>query len=353
MTRLAVLSVADPLAPAGGETAGGPGQILALMDRALVAQGHRSVVVAAEGSRVAGRLVATPRISGTINDPAQAAVQVWYRKAIREALAHESFDLVHMHGSDFHTYLPEDGSHVLVTLHRPPQSYAEQVFRSRRPGTWLQCVSSWQQVRCPAGAALLPYIENGIPVERFETPVRHRKYALVLGRIHRAKGFHLAFDAARRAEMPLVLAGEISGKEHEEYFRRELTPRIEGQARFLGPVEAGRKRRLLAGARCLLAPCLEAEASSLVAMEALAAGTPVIAFPCGALREIVEHGRTGFLVNDVEEMARAIREVDAIDPEQCRAVARRRFSADRMTEQYLSRYAQLAGSPATHAFSAA
>ncbi|PWT89714.1 MAG: glycosyltransferase family 4 protein [Proteobacteria bacterium] len=353
MTRLAVLSVADPLSPAGGETCGAPGRILALLDRALMERGHRSVVVAAEGSRVEGRLLATPRVSGSIDGAAQAAAQAWYRKTIREALAHESFDLVHMHGADFHTYLPEDGSHVLVTLHRASEFYAEQVFRLRRAGTWLHCVSRWQEVRCPAGAALLPFIESGIPVERFDAPVRRRNYALALGRIHPGKGFHLAFDAARRADTPLVLAGELAGRPHEEYFQRELTPRIKGQARFLGPVKAGRKRRLLAGARCLLAPCLEPEASSLVAMEALAAGTPVIAFSRGAMAEIVDHGRTGFLVKDVEEMARAIRDVDSIDPQECRAVARQRFSADRMTEQYLSRYDQLAGSPATHAFSAA
>jgi glycosyltransferase involved in cell wall biosynthesis len=82
-------------------------------------------------------------------------------------------------------------------------------------------------------------------------------------------------------------------------------------------------------------------------MEALACGTPVIAFPAGALREIVEHGRTGFLVNDVYEMAEAIRQVDSIDPEECRRAARERFSADRMLQAYLSRYNSLASSSLT------
>jgi glycosyltransferase involved in cell wall biosynthesis len=91
-----------------------------------------------------------------------------------------------------------------------------------------------------------------------------------------------------------------------------------------------------------LVPSLAPETSSLVAMEALACGTPVIAFPAGALAEIVEHGRTGFLVRDIGEMAAAIGRSEAIDPETCRAAARTRFSRDRMVEAYVARYRALA-----------
>jgi glycosyltransferase involved in cell wall biosynthesis len=112
--------------------------------------------------------------------------------------------------------------------------------------------------------------------------------------------------------------------------------------RFIGPVGVSRKRRLLAGARCLLVPSLVPETSSLVTMEALACGTPVVAFPSGALPEIIEDGRTGFLVEGPREMARAMRHVEYIDREACRRAARDRFSAHRMIGGYMQLYTLLA-----------
>ena len=251
-----------------------------------------------------------------------------------------------MHGLDFHAYMPPAGVPVLVTLHLPPDWYPEAVFSPKRPQTWLHCVSASQQSHCPPSNALLPYIPNGVPLERLHTRVAKRGYALALGRICPEKGYHLALDAAVKARVPLVLAGELFRyREHEEYFAGEILPRLQnGTRRFIGPVGTPRKRRLLAGARCLLIPSLVEETSSLVAMEALACGTPVIAFPAGALGEIVEHGRTGFLVSDEHEMAEAIARADEIDPEECRRVACERFSGERMVAQYMDRYQRLAQS---------
>jgi glycosyltransferase involved in cell wall biosynthesis len=91
----------------------------------------------------------------------------------------------------------------------------------------------------------------------------------------------------------------------------------------------------------LLIPSIVQETSSLVAMEALAAGTPVIAFPSGALPEIIEHGKTGYLVSNVQEMAEAIGAVDKLDCDECRNAARRRFSAEKMWEQYAQVYRRI------------
>jgi len=108
--------------------------------------------------------------------------------------------------------------------------------------------------------------------------------------------------------------------------------------RFIGAVGGERKAHLLAGARCLLLPSLAPETSSLVAMEAIASGTPVVAWCSGALPEIVREGRTGFLVNSVEQMADAISRVESIDPSACRGEAERRFSSERIIADYLNLY---------------
>ncbi len=337
-----ILSVAYPLAPVRPDTAGGAEQVLATLDEALVRAGHRSIVVAAAGSRVAGTLVETPLADGPLDERARDRAWACHRDAIARALECHPVDLVHLHGQDFPAYLPPEGMPVLATLHVPRSWYPPEVLCLRRPRTWMHCVSASQRRTWPAHFPLLPEIENGIPLDRLRTHVRRRGFALALGRIAPEKGFHLALDAARRAAVPLLLAGEVYRyAEHERYFRNEIRPRLDAARRFLGPVGWERKRRLLAAARCLLAPSQAPETSSLVAMEALACGTPVIAFPSGALAEIVEHGRTGFLVRDADEMTDAIAAAGALDPEDCRRAARERFSAERMTARYFDTYRRL------------
>ena len=351
---LTILSVAYPLAPVSPNAVGGAEQVLARLDAALTQAGHRSLVVACEGSAVAGTLIATPRIDGPLDDDAKRRAAADHCAAIKAALARESaIDLIHLHGIDFHAYLPPPGPPALATLHLPPSWYPAEALRPARPRTYLHCVSESQRRACPPGVALLPTIENGVDVDAFASAGQHakrRRFALALGRICPEKGFHHALDAAKRAGAPLLLAGQVYPyAAHEAYFDAEIRPRLDAQRRFLGPVGFARKRLLLAAARCLLVPSLAPETSSLVAMEALASGTPVVAFPAGALPDIVEHGRTGFLVSDAAEMADAIAAAGSLDPEACRAAARTRFSLDRTVARYIALYEQLARPTHDHA----
>ena len=337
-----ILSVSYPLACVGPDAVGGAEQVLSLLDAAIVRAGWESIVVAGEGSRTHGTLVATPTPAGPLTDEVRRAAQERHREAIVRVLRERNVDLVHMHGVDFDRYLPPSGVPVLATLHLPPSFYTPAALRPARPRTYLHCVSRSQHAAFPPDIPLLPPIENGIPVEEFGARVRKRGFALALGRICPEKGYHLALEAAHRAGLPLLLAGTVFRyAAHERYFREEIAPRLDGLRRFIGPVPLRRKRRLLAAARCLLVPSLIPETSSLAAIEALASGTPVIAFPIGALADIVEHGVTGFLVRDEHEMAAAMHAAGSLDPERCRAAARARYSAERTQRQYLERYERI------------
>ncbi|GAA0594722.1 glycosyltransferase [Craurococcus roseus] len=343
---LTVLSVAYPLAPVGPDAVGGAEQVLSAVDRALAAAGHRSVVVAQEGSVVAGALRPVPRPSGELDDAAQAKARADTARAVAAAVRAERVDAVHLHGVDFHAYLPPPGPPALVTLHLPPSWYPVEALRPSRPGTWLHGVSASQHaaLRDMRAGPLLPPVSNGVPVEALgEARHARRSFALVLGRVCPEKGQHLALRAARAADVPLLIGGEVYPYEaHERYFAEEVAPLLDRRRRFLGPVGFARKRRLLAAARCVLVPSTAPETSSLVAMEAAACGTPVVAFPSGALPEVVEHGRIGFLVPDAAGMAEAISGVGALDPGAIRWAARERFSDARMADRYLALYRWLA-----------
>lgn len=345
-TRLTILSVAYPLTEVGSDAVGGSEQILATLDRELTRAGHQSLVLAAEGSQVRGELIPSPRAEGRLDD----SVRLWgrrvHRQLLKDVLSTRHVDLVHMHSLDFYEYLPPRHVPVLATLHLPLDWYPEAVLRRKRPNLYMNCVSDAQFASYPYNTDMLPPIHNGVDLERLDCRMPKADFAIALGRICPEKGFHFALDAARLADSKLILAGEVFPyAAHLDYFRRKIAPRLDEKRKFVGPLKFPRKRQLMGQAKCLLIPSTVAETSSLVAMEAMACGTPVIAFRVGALPEVVEDGRTGFLVSSTHEMARALRDVKAIRPEECRKRARERFCSRIMAERYMGLYQRLAGVP--------
>lgn len=343
MGSLSVLNIAYPFARVGPGSVGGAEEIVASLDEALTARGWNSIVIAHAASRITGRLLGIPVPQGIIGDGIRGEVERLVQEQIDHALRSFQVDVVHMHGFDFCRYhLPVDVP-VLVTLHLPPSWYPKRIW-SLPANYQLQCVSRTQRTACPEHVrSQLAVIENGVRLYRALVAPR-RRFALMLSRICPEKNLHVGFDAAALAKVPILLAGSVFPYEdHLRYFEEKIRPRLRrGQARLLHPVSREQRTILLSRASCLLLPTLAPETSSLVAMEAAAAGTPVCAFASGAIAEIVVHGRTGFLVDSTEQMADAIRRAPEIDSSVCRVEAASRFSLESMIDKYIGCYTALA-----------
>jgi len=174
-------------------------------------------------------------------------------------------------------------------------------------------------------------------------------YLLWLGRICEEKGTHIALDVAEKSGLPIVIAGSVYPLAyHRDYFQNAIVPRLKRmgtRALFVQSPTFAKKVKLLQNAKAVLIASTAEETSSLVAMEASACGTPVIAFKRGALPEVVDHGNTGMLVKSEDQMLAAISEVNRIRSEVCRHHAEKHFSAKRMADDYQRMYAKVLARP--------
>jgi glycosyltransferase involved in cell wall biosynthesis len=183
-------------------------------------------------------------------------------------------------------------------------------------------------------------VYNGVPVDAFDfSPAVAQGAPLVfLGRVERIKGAHLAVEIAHRAGRRLIIAGNVPG-EHEDYFAREIRPHLEpGRIDYVGPVDDRQKTELLGQAAALLMPIVWEEPFGIVMAEALACGTPVLGLRRGAVPEVIEHGVSGFVRDEVGELAADVARVAGLSRRACRQRAERMFSGDVMVEAYLDVY---------------
>jgi glycosyltransferase involved in cell wall biosynthesis len=338
-----ILFVSYPMLEVSDVSCGGAEQMLWVLERELAQRGHRTTVAACDGSRVSGDLIATGE-APTAPDAFEMRAAVHCRAVIAAAHAGD-FDLIHDKSGFFWEHADEIEVPVLATLHLPRSFYGRKLFQGIAENVFFNCVSSSQAESFRDLPRILGVVPNGIALERFRFAAKKGDYVVWLGRICPEKAPHLAVDAAESAGLRLVMIGKVYPFSwHQRYFDQELRPRLERAAdrvRWLKRPSFDEKVHLLSEARALLAPTLAPETSSLVAMEAMACGTPVIAFPQGALPQIVQQGVTGFVVSDVQQMALALSNADHLCPEDIRTVAEQRFSAKAMADGYEQIYFEI------------
>lgn len=194
----------------------------------------------------------------------------------------------------------------------------------------------------------LQTIHHGIDISQYQYREEKQPYLAFLGRIAPIKGPHLAIEAAKKAGLPLKIAGEIQPM-FREYFEQQIKPHLDGRfIEYVGEADLAGKNELLGNAQAMLFPIQWDEPFGLVMLEAMACGTPVLALPGGSVKEVIEDGVSGFVCRSVEEMAARAGDVEeAIAPAMVRQCVTQRFSLEHMTARYVKLYQSILASGET------
>jgi glycosyltransferase involved in cell wall biosynthesis len=330
------------VAPVGTATRRGAGEsveeLVALLCDELVARGHEVTLFATGDSSTTAELSHYFE-RGYEQDPDLWDWQFTEYMHVGHAYSHaDEFDVIHCHS--YHFGLPFAQFVDTPNVHTHHVHVEPGVIKAygRVPQVHLVAVSAYH-AQAYAGCPNVELIPHGIETAAFPFGSSGGDYLLFLGRMIRDKGPAQAIEIARRAEMPLVLAGPA-----EDGFDEHVAPLIDGRdVQYVGRVGTAERDRLLAGAAALVYPLLYPEPFGLVPVEAMACGTPVLATDIGAVPELVEAGRTGYLASSWEGLADLVAPALELDRRQIRERAEQRFDFRRMVDRHEALYRRLAG----------
>jgi glycosyltransferase involved in cell wall biosynthesis len=336
--------VAPPWLPVPPPGYGGTESVLDRLARGFVAAGH-DVLLWTTGDSTC------PVPKGWVLDRAETdrmgfdAVELRHLLRGYEALLDWGADIVHDHTligpvyARCHPQLP-----VVTTNHGPFDEALSDLYAAVGDDVPVIAISHDQAARA-GGVHIAAVIHHGIDLDAFpfgEGDGDERgEYFLFLGRMTPEKGARHAAVAARRAGVRLVIAAKMREPLERAFFGEQIQPLLDDRVSFVGEVGGADRLRLLQGARALVNPIRWPEPFGLVMIEALACGTPVLAFSEGSAPELIDHGATGFLCDDIDELTERLGEVTDLDRHRCRQVAEERFSTERMVADHLRLFERL------------
>jgi glycosyltransferase involved in cell wall biosynthesis len=321
---------------------GGTERVVSYLTEELVAQGHAVTLFASGDSVTSARLVPGSkqalRLDRSCMDP--LAHHILMLERVRQHAA--EFDVIHFHVDYLHFPMSRRaGVPQVTTLHgRLDLPDLAAVYREFQDMPVVS-ISDAQQALLPE-ASWLKTVYHGLPASLFRPGSGDGGYLAFLGRISPEKRVDRAIEIARRSGRKLRIAAKVD-RADIEYFERQIRPLLAlPHVEWVGEITEDEKERFLGGAEALLFPIDWPEPFGLVLIEAMACGTPVIAFPEGSVPEIIEDGVSGFLVQSVRDAAAAIERLPSLDRTVCRRVFEERFTAARMAANYASIYKSLA-----------
>lgn len=340
-----VAQVAPNIFPVPPEHHGGTERVIHDLSTALRSLGIHVTLFAPSDSatdlpRVGDRpsLSALERHHGRVAPGVPAALDALQGEALRLRL--DDFDIVHCHGEFAHApLLGERRRHSLTTVHWRVDELDRALFFAGFPDLPVAAISEAQASGIPVSNRA-GVVHHGIARDRYALRTNPEGHVAFLGRMTDQKRPDTAIRVARAAGLPIRLGGTVDVG-NPDYFDARVRPLLGDDATYVGPVDDAAKGELLGSARALLFPIDWPEPFGLVMIEAMACGTPVIAWNRGSVPEIVEDGVTGFVVSSEAEAVEALHRIDRLDRAEIRRRFEARFTAERMARDYLALYQRL------------
>jgi glycosyltransferase involved in cell wall biosynthesis len=335
--------IAPPWFPLPPQRYGGIEFVVSLLTEGLVERGHDVTLFASGDSSTRARLHSI--FARAPFDQMENGGHLEVMHSL-EAYNHaDEYDLIHDHdglasramGALVHRLT---GKPVVATLHGPADPITQLALSPLRDELRFIAISEYQRLGFP-DLDFVGTIPNAIDVEHMPFSAEKDDYLLFIGRMTPDKGAHTAIEVARRLDRRLIMAGKVNEGPEREYFASEVEPHLSDNVYFRGEVDHDTKVRLYERARCTLFPIQWPEPFGLVMIESLACGTPVIAMRQGSVPEVIEDGRTGFIVDTADEMVEAFARIGEIDPAECRRAVEDRFGSTAFIAAHETAYAHL------------
>jgi glycosyltransferase involved in cell wall biosynthesis len=342
MNHLQIGMIAPPWVAVPPPEYGGTEVVVDHLARGLVLAGHDvTLFTTGDSTCPVPRRWVHPRAVGTTGNLLDELAHV---EAAYEVL--DDGDVIHDHTllGPLWAIANDVRPRVLTTAHGPFTPELTELYRTIGQHVAVVAISHHQARTAPT-VPVTQVIHHGIDVERIPVGAGDGGYVAFLGRMHPDKGVHRAIAVARSRGRRLLIAAKMWEPAERRYFAEVVEPMLGPDVEYVGQVGGRDKWELLGGAEALINPIRWPEPFGLVMIESLAVGTPVLAFAEGAAPEIVDHGRTGFLCDDEDDMSERLSTVGSLDRRDCRRAAETRFSTRRMVDDHLELYRRLLDPP--------
>jgi len=342
-TKLKIAQIAPLWFPIPPKKYGGIERIIYYLTEELTKKGHEVTLFAPGNSKTKAKLIALAE-KGLISK--NVPWFDWWWNNFNHSVAFEmanKFDVIHCHwnilGAFFQRFIKTP---VVFTLHNSPlpSDHRWKIFDYYKKDLNVVFISKKQQKNSPVRFKKEWVVHNGIDIKNFPFGSNPENFFLWVGRISPAKGTHVAAEVAKKIGVNLVLAGQLQSH-HQEYFEKKVRPLLSKKIKYVGELTQKQLASLYKKAKALLYPIEWQEPFGLVIVESMACGTPVIAFDKGSIPEIIENGKTGFVVNNTNEMIKAVRLIDKIKRKDCRERVEKNFTYQRMVSNYEKVYNEI------------